>query len=292
MAQIKARLPQNIEGEFFVDSSCIDCDTCRQIAPSVYARADEIEQSYVVRQPQSEAEKTRSLMALVACPTSSIGTVTRRNARDAGRRFPELVADNVYYCGFTSEASFGASSYLVQQPDCNVLVDSPRAAGPLVRRLRELGGVSRMLLTHRDDVADHASLRKVFGCERVLHRDEISARTRDVEVQLTGREPVSLDGDFLAIPVPGHTRGSVAYIYRRKFLFSGDHLWWSPNVGGLHASRRVCWYDWGEQTRSMELLLEFPFEWVLPGHGRRYQAPSPAIMRQELEQLVARMREE
>ncbi len=291
MAQIKARLPQNVAGEFFVDSSCIDCDTCRQIAPSVYARADEIEQSYVVLQPRSEAETIRSLMALVACPTSSIGTLTRQNARDAGKRFPERVADNVFYCGFTSEASFGASGYFVQRPDGNVLIDSPRAAGPLVRRLRELGGVRRMLLTHRDDVADHASFHEFFGCERVLHRDEISSRTRDVEVQLAGREPVWLDRDFLAIPVPGHTRGSVVYLYRQKFLFSGDHLWWSPNVGALHASRRVCWYDWGEQTRSMELLLEFPFEWVLPGHGRRYQAPSPAIMRQELEQLVARMRE-
>jgi len=80
-------------------------------------------------------------MALVACPTSSIGTVHRLNAREAARRFPELVADNIYYCGFTSAASFGASSYLVRQPDSNFMVDSPLAAAPLVRRLREMGGV-------------------------------------------------------------------------------------------------------------------------------------------------------
>ena len=41
------------------------------------------------------------------------------------------VADGVYYCGFASEDSFGASSYLVARPGNGVLVDSPRAAKPL-----------------------------------------------------------------------------------------------------------------------------------------------------------------
>jgi glyoxylase-like metal-dependent hydrolase (beta-lactamase superfamily II)/ferredoxin len=289
MAELRARLSQNVDGEFFVDHTCIDCDTCRQLAPAVYSRSDEIEQSYVSSQPQSDEETTRALMALVACPTSSIGTVHRLNAREAARRFPELVADNIYYCGFTSAASFGASSYLVRQPDSNFLVDSPRAAAPLVRRLREMGGVRRLLLTHRDDVADHKRLRGFFNCERVLHEHDVSPGTRDVEVKLTIREPAPLGDGVVAIPVPGHTRGSVAYLYLNKYLFTGDHLWWSPKVGALHASYGVCWYNWRDQIRSMERLLDFRFEWVLPGHGQRYHA-SARVMKRELEQLIARMR--
>src|SRR5262249_38275107 len=33
------------------------------------------------------------------------------------------------------------------------------------------------------------------------------------------------------------------------------------------------------------------FEWVLPGHGDPWRAPSAVAMRQELEQLIARMHE-
>jgi len=44
------------------------------------------------------------------------------------------IAGEVFHCGFHSAASFGAASYLIVRPQSNVLVDSPRFAGPLVRR--------------------------------------------------------------------------------------------------------------------------------------------------------------
>ena len=34
MASLAKLLPENVPGEFFVDSTCIDCDTCRQLAPA------------------------------------------------------------------------------------------------------------------------------------------------------------------------------------------------------------------------------------------------------------------
>lgn len=157
MADPKARLRENVPGEFYVDDSCIDCDTCRQIEPSVFARAAR-QQSYVAQQPGTETARERSMMALVACPTSSIGTTSRLDAREAAKRFPEMVEDEVYYCGFASASSYGASSYLIRRPEGNVLVDSPRAAGPLIERIEQLGGVDVMFLTHCDDVADHERL--------------------------------------------------------------------------------------------------------------------------------------
>jgi len=36
MANLEKRLPENAPGDFFVDSTCIDCDACRQIAPAVF----------------------------------------------------------------------------------------------------------------------------------------------------------------------------------------------------------------------------------------------------------------
>ncbi|MBV9948185.1 MAG: MBL fold metallo-hydrolase, partial [Myxococcales bacterium] len=93
--------------------------------------------------------------------------------------------------------------------------------------------------------------------------------------------------DLLVIPVPGHTRGSLALLHR-EFLFTGDHVWGSEDGRALEASRSVCWYSWAEQTRSMQRLLAYDFEWVLPGHGPRFHAPRPAA-RAALEALVAEM---
>jgi glyoxylase-like metal-dependent hydrolase (beta-lactamase superfamily II)/ferredoxin len=289
MARLSSRLPENAPGEFYVDATCIDCATCRIVAPSVFA-ATRNDLSYVRHQPQTEVERRRALMALVACPTASIGTTSHRNAQDGVSAFPEELADGVHYCGFTAESSFGASSYLIAREGGNVLVDSPRAAGPLMRRVGEMGGLRYLFLTHRDDVADHARWQKRFGCERVLHEGDIAADTQKVECRIAGDEPVPLSDDLLVIPVPGHTRGSAALLYRDTFLFTGDHLMGSEDGTRLVASRSVCWHSWPEQLRSLERLLDFRFEWVLPGHGGRFRAPSAAAMRAELERLLQRLR--
>jgi glyoxylase-like metal-dependent hydrolase (beta-lactamase superfamily II) len=89
------------------------------------------------------------------------------------------------------------------------------------------------------------------------------------------------------IPVPGHTAGSAALLFRDQFLFTGDHLWWSEAYGRLHASRGVCWYSWPEQVASVRRLLDFRFSWVLPGHGRRYEAPSAEAMHVALRSALA-----
>ncbi len=79
-------------------------------------------------------------------------------------------------------------------------------------------------------------------------------------------------------------------LYREKFLFTGDHLAWSRRRGALVAFRDACWYSWKEQIRSMERLLDFPFEWVLPGHGGTRHFDSPAAARRALEACVAWMK--
>ncbi len=289
MARLARRLAENADGDLFVDDTCIDCETCRQIAPSVFARDAGAGQSVVCAQPASAAEERRALMALVACPTASIGSAGKRDPSDAARAFPEEIAGGVYACGYASASSYGASSYLVRRAGGNLLVDSPRAARPLFARLAELGGVRRMFLTHRDDVADHARFHAVFGCERILHAADADARagTRDLERRLEGAEPIRLDEDLLAIPVPGHTRGSTALLYGETFLFTGDHLWGDEDTGRLGMSRSVCWYSWREQVASLRRLLDHRFEWVLPGHGRRFRATSARAMRAAIEALLA-----
>ena len=285
MALLTERRSENVTGDFYVDRTCIDCDTCRWMVPEVFERVHGL--SAVGHQPADEGERLRAMQALLACPTASIGTVERPiDIKGAQQSFPILVSENVYHCGYHAESSYGAASYLIQRPEGNVLVDSPRFAPPLVRRLEEMGGLRYLYLTHRDDVADHQKFHDHFGCERILHADEINGGTAGVERQLTGTEPVLLAPDLLIIPVPGHTKGHTVLLYRHHFLFSGDHLAWSRELNQLVGFREVCWYDWERLKRSMQTLATYDFAWVLPGHGRRFHADQ-AAMRQEMQKCLA-----
>jgi glyoxylase-like metal-dependent hydrolase (beta-lactamase superfamily II)/ferredoxin len=289
MAKQARRLPENVPGDFYVDDSCIDCDACRQIAPAVFR--DHGDQSSVYRQPEADDEVRRALMAIAACPTSSIGTSREYDVRRGVEAFPERLDANVYFCGFTAESSFGAWSYLVTrapEEGGNVLVDSPRFTRPLVRKIEALGGVSTIFLTHRDDVADQDKFARHFGAARVMHEDDNAARYGAEQV-VRGADALRLDRDLLVIPTPGHTRGHAVLLYRDKYLFTGDHLAWSPARNTLTAFRSACWYSWPAQTRSMEKLLDYRFEWVLPGHGRIH-ADDAASMRAHLEGCVKWMK--
>ncbi len=284
MAQLQQRRSQNIAGNVYVDSSCIDCDTCRWMTPEVFRREDG--QSAVYHQPQTEAQKARSLQALLACPTASIGTVEKpQNIKAIHNTFPLLIAENVYHCGYHAESSFGAASYFIQHPDGNILVDSPRFTPPLVKQIEKMGGIRWLYLTHQDDIADHRKFQQHFGCDRILHEAEINAKTQDVEIKLSGTNPIKLTPELLIIPVPGHTKGHTVLLYQNKFLFTGDHLAWSDEKQQLIAFRRVCWYSWTALIQSTQKLQNYTFEWVLPGHGRRYHNDA-ATMQQELAKCI------
>src|SRR5450432_184929 len=169
MADLNLKLAENAPGELFVDETCIDCDTCRELAPRTFGSLKN-GQSFVKEQPANDADWMHALQAVVSCPTASIGA--ERSAKEAARELPAPIAQGVFRCGYSSESSYGAQSYFLQRADGNVLVDSPRAAAPLIKRLTGLGGVQRMFLTHRDDVADHAAFHERFGCERIIHKHD------------------------------------------------------------------------------------------------------------------------
>jgi glyoxylase-like metal-dependent hydrolase (beta-lactamase superfamily II)/ferredoxin len=284
MAHLTQRRIENIDGDFYVDRSCIDCDTCRWMAPTVFDRAGEM--SAVYHQPSDTAERLVALQALLSCPTGSIGTIAKpADIKQAQTSFPLLVTENIYHCGYHAETSYGAASYLIQHPDGNVLVDSPRFTPPLVKQLEAMGGVKYLYLTHRDDVADHQKFHEHFGCDRLLHQAEINSGTQTVEHQLSGNEPIAFTPELLIIPVPGHSQGHTVLLYRNKFLFSGDHLAFRRQLGHLGAFRDACWYSWSEQLKSMQNLAKYDFEWVLPGHGRRYHADL-ATMHEQMQQCI------
>lgn len=285
MADLKRRLSANIEGSWFVDETCINCDACRQYAPDVFAEVGEY--SAVEHQPQTADQVHRAELALLACPVGSIGAVRHKiSARDD---FPLEIEGGVAICGFNAEASFGANSFFVRRADGNYLIDSPRFVSSLVKRIEAAGGIADILLTHRDDVADAGRFAEHFGARVWIHETERNAAPFATDL-LTGLEAQWIRDGMLAIPVPGHTRGSVVYLLEDKYLFTGDSLCWSRERGDLHAFRDACWYSWEELTRSLGRLVDYEFEWVLAGHGDRRKLSRDG-MRQRLLALVERMAE-
>jgi glyoxylase-like metal-dependent hydrolase (beta-lactamase superfamily II)/ferredoxin len=289
MAHPKRRLPGNAEGDFYVDDTCIDCDTCRWLAPDTFVR--KAGQSAVGTQPADPDARHRARLAAVACPTASIGTLAPDPEMPATRAaFPVPVDGEVFYCGYHSEKSYGAAAYLIVRPEGNVLVDSPRRSETLAGRIEAMGGARWMFLTHGDDVADHVYWHERLGCDRILHAADAGWSARGMERLLEGTQDLELAPDLRIIPVPGHTEGSCCLLYRDTFLFTGDHLAWSERRGHLYAFRDACWHSWEELALSMEKLSGYPFEWVLPGHGRRFHAPREA-MRERMRECLGWIKE-
>jgi hypothetical protein len=52
------------------------------------------------------------------------GTASKDPVRDAVGALPDPILSDVLYCGYASESSYGAASYLVVRESGNVLVDT------------------------------------------------------------------------------------------------------------------------------------------------------------------------
>ena len=254
--------PDNAPGDWYVDTSCIDCGASCNVASGLIVRSGG--QSVFARQPKDAREKEAAWGAAIVCPTASVRT---KSARKAPRGlYPHEIGPGVYRCGYNSRKSFGAHSYFVVRESGNFLIDSPRYMRQLTSFFEDNGGLSDVLLTHRDDVADADRYAEHFSSRVWIHEHDASAAPYATDL-LRGIESVELRAGMLAIPIPGHTRGSVCYLLDSEFLFTGDSLAWSFEQNRLHAFRDYCWYSWAEQKRSVASLARFNFEWVLAGHG-------------------------
>ena len=286
MARVAARNPAGAPGDWFVDTTCIDCDAARHVAPGLIG-TDASGRSVFLRQPETDEDVRMAWRAVEVCPTRSVGHVAIR--RPPEPVFPHDLGDGVFRLGHNARSSFGAHSYLVTRPAGNVMIDSPRWTREVYEPIDELGGLAMILLSHRDDVADADRYAERFGADVWIHAaDRVAApyATRLIE----GAEPVTPRHDIVAFPVPGHTKGSVLYLVDGHLLFSGDSLAWNPQREHLMAFRDACWYSWPEQRASLSRFAEsgLSFDRLFCGHGWSHDAPA-ATFAASLRNLVARM---
>ncbi|BCX50303.1 4Fe-4S single cluster domain of ferredoxin [Haloferula helveola] len=73
MADREDKNEENVDGKFYVDSQCIDCDLCRETAPNNFTRSDDEGYSYVFKQPENDEEVGQCREAMEGCPVEAIG---------------------------------------------------------------------------------------------------------------------------------------------------------------------------------------------------------------------------
>lgn len=264
--------PSNVPGDWYVDDACIDCGAARDLAPDLITRSGG--QSVFTRQPTTPADEREAWLAALACPTASVRTTSGRKPPAAV--FPQELGPGVFRCGYNSRKSFGAHSYFVTRAGGNFLIDSPRYLRALADFFERHGGITDVLLTHRDDVADADRYADRFSARVWIHVHDRAAAPYATDL-IRGDAPVELRDGMRAVPTPGHTRGSVCYLLDETYLFTGDTLAWSHPRKRLDAHRAYCWYSWDAQRRSLGRLAQLGFDYVLAGHGGSRRLPRETI---------------
>lgn len=266
MAKYQIANKNSVEGNFFVDTRCIGCNTCVNLAPDIFTLKDNL--SYIKQQPQNKAQQYQAILALLSCPVFSIGMKKEKlQIKEIANTLPLQLENGVYYCSFNSEKSYGANSYFIKREKGNILVDSPRFNAKLIRNIEKMGGLAYIYLTHQDDIADYEKFQKHFGARVIYHEDDFNDKITSADITLKTNAVYELDEDIKIIPQSGHTKGHTVLLYQDYYLFSGDDLAYNPEQKYLYAFKNYCWYDWDTQLNSLERLLDFEFSYLLPGHG-------------------------
>ncbi|GGY90491.1 MBL fold metallo-hydrolase [Streptomyces nitrosporeus] len=285
MARRDRRHPENVAGDWFVDDRCIGCGGSVSLAPTLFGPASDGEHFVMTRQPATEGEILQAQLAAEVCPSRSIGTESGVTWR---RHHPLEITPGTWRTGSNSPGTAGGNAFLVQRAEGNLLVDAPRFTPSLCAWMESLGGITTILLTHRDDVGDAERYADAFGSQVVIHAADAEAAPFAGRI-LRGVETCEVAVGVLAIPTPGHTEGHVMYLNDDGTLFTGDSLGWDPYRHDLGAEPSVCWYSWPAQVGSLQRLDGFNFARVVPTHGTMSPTLEPGDMRRRLQALVARL---
>lgn len=125
------------------------------------------------------------------------------------------------------------------------------------RLIQELGGITHQFLAHWHEASRSlANVKDMFGSKLFCHEGDAKdiARIGNIDVDQAFRNREAALGNIEVIPTPGHTHGSVCFLYKsphgKTYLFTGDTIvpardsWLSAAMGGSEADLK----------RSLELL--------------------------------------
>jgi glyoxylase-like metal-dependent hydrolase (beta-lactamase superfamily II) len=147
--------------------------------------------------------------------------------------------------------------------------------------------VARQYLNH-----SHEAMFGLAPGVRLIHH---AAETPHVDGHgLTFSRRHTVDGDFEAIPTPGHTPGATAYLWdtgEHRLLFTGDTIYINRGewvAGVLESSDRERYIE------SLELIRDLDFDvlvpWAASVGGPYLMAVDAAERRERIDTILARVR--
>lgn len=159
---------------------------------------------------------------------SHLPAIDRQEPETAGRLRP--VAPGLWA---TPDEPLGGPAntcgFVLQRPTGNAFVYSCNTITEYYEHLDELGGISLILLTHRDEATRHVTtLADHYGAPVHTHVLEVEAckakGVRDIDAFSAD---TAFGPDLQAIHAPGHTPGNAAYRWHnphddKRYLFTGD----------------------------------------------------------------------
>jgi glyoxylase-like metal-dependent hydrolase (beta-lactamase superfamily II) len=180
-------------------------------------------------------------------------------------------------------------AFLVQRPQGNLLVYSAPTVEAGAAAIEELGGVSRQYLNHWHETL-LGCVSETIGAPLIVHEDDRERAAERCEVGETFSGRAVLDGDFELIPIPGHTPGATAYLWRGA-LFTGDSVYirdgeWVAAV--LDSSDRERYVESLELLRDVDFDLLVP--WAATGGQPFYAATDSADARRRIDAILERVR--
>ncbi|MGH2923489.1 MAG: MBL fold metallo-hydrolase [Solirubrobacterales bacterium] len=153
-------------------------------------------------------------------------------------------------------------SFLLGRERGNFLVYSTTGLERDAGAIERLGGISRHYLNHWHEAMFASDW---VGAPLFVHEAERAKVDEAYDVRGAFSRGHTLDDDFEAIPIPGHTAGATAYLWdsgEHRALFTGDSIYldrdgeWVAAV--LSSSNRPAYLE------SLKLIRELDFDLLVP----------------------------
>ncbi len=192
---------------------------------------------------------------------------------------PRPVLNNIFAFS-PNRDTLGGTAYLIVEKEGNILLDCPAWDEANQNFLHSLGGVKRLVFTHRGGIGKTQKIQETFGCE-VLIQEQEAYLLPGLRVT-TFQQQCFLDPHKQVIWTPGHSPGSCCLYYSGEggVLFSGRHL--LPNQLGEPVPLRMAkTFHWPRQLKSLQSLLDRfapeTLQYICPGANTGFLKGQGAI---------------
>jgi glyoxylase-like metal-dependent hydrolase (beta-lactamase superfamily II) len=186
-------------------------------------------------------------------------------------------------------------AYLLEREAGNLLIYRSDTLPREAAAIRERGGIARQYLNHRHEAAPVCDwVTRTFDAPLFVHADDADAVSAVAHVRATFSRRHTLDDDFEAIPIPGHTPGATAFLWHsgsHRVLFTGDTIYFSR---GRWVAAVLDSSDRERYLESLELLRDLDFDVIVPSIATAGETPyafvEPGEAERRIDEIIERVR--